>query len=200
MSLSIRQASIEDCPLILQFIKQLADYEKLLHEVVANVTTLEESLFGDRPYAEVVIAEHQDQPVGFALFFHNYSTFLGQPGLYLEDLYIQPEMRGKGFGKTLLAYLANLALERNCGRLEWWVLDWNQSAKDFYQSLGAEPMDDWTVNRVTGDALSKLASHFSVEGPTMSSNDLKGKRILVTQADTFMGPTLCEVFTERAPR
>ncbi len=164
MSLSIRQASIEDCPLILQFIKQLADYEKLLHEVVANVTTLEESLFGDRPYAEVVIAEHQDQPVGFALFFHNYSTFLGQPGLYLEDLYIQPEMRGKGFGKTLLAYLANLALERNCGRLEWWVLDWNQSAKDFYQSLGAEPMDDWTVNRVTGDALSKLASHFSVEG------------------------------------
>lgn len=164
MSLSIRQASIEDCPLILQFIKQLADYEKLLHEVVANVTTLEESLFGDRPYAEVVIAEHQDQPVGFALFFHNYSTFLGQPGLYLEDLYIQPEMRGKGFGKTLLVYLANLALERNCGRLEWWVLDWNQSAKDFYQSLGAEPMDDWTVNRVTGDALSKLASQFSVEG------------------------------------
>jgi len=164
MSLSIRQASIEDCPLILQFIKQLADYEKLLHEVVANVTTLEESLFGDRPYAEVVIAEHQDQPVGFALFFHNYSTFLGQPGLYLEDLYIQPEMRGKGFGKTLLAYLANLALERNCGRLEWWVLDWNQSAKDFYQSLGAEPMDDWTVNRVTGDALSKLASQFPVEG------------------------------------
>lgn len=164
MSLSIRQASIEDCPLILQFIKQLADYEKLLHEVVANVTTLEESLFGDRPYAEVVIAEHQDQPVGFALFFHNYSTFLGQPGLYLEDLYIQPEMRGKGFGKTLLAYLANLALDRNCGRLEWWVLDWNQSAKDFYQSLGAEPMDDWTVNRVTGDALSKLASQFSVEG------------------------------------
>jgi len=164
MSLFIRQASIEDCPLILQFIKQLADYEKLLHEVVANVTTLEESLFGDRPYAEVVIAEHQDQPVGFALFFHNYSTFLGQPGLYLEDLYIQPEMRGKGFGKTLLAYLANLALERNCGRLEWWVLDWNQSAKDFYQSLGAEPMDDWTVNRVTGDALSKLASQFSVEG------------------------------------
>ena len=164
MSLSIRQASIEDCPLILQFIKQLADYEKLLHEVVANVTTLEESLFGDRPYAEVVIAEHQDQPVGFALFFHNYSTFLGQPGLYLEDLYIQPEMRGKGFGKTLLAYLANLALERNCGRLEWWELDWNQSAKDFYQSLGAEPMDDWTVNRVTGDALSKLASQFSVEG------------------------------------
>ena len=164
MSLSIRQASIEDCPLILQFIKQLADYEKLLHEVVANVTTLEESLFGDRPYAEVVIAENQDQPVGFALFFHNYSTFLGQPGLYLEDLYIQPEMRGKGFGKTLLAYLANLALERNCGRLEWWVLDWNQSAKDFYQSLGAEPMDDWTVNRVTGDALSKLASQFSVEG------------------------------------
>jgi GNAT superfamily N-acetyltransferase len=163
MSLIIRQATVEDCPLILKFIKQLADYEKLLHEVVADVVTLEESLFGARPYAEVVIAEHQDQPVGFALFFHNYSTFLGRPGLYLEDLYIQPEMRGKGFGKTLLAYLANLALERNCGRLEWWVLDWNQPAKDFYQSLGAEPMDDWTVNRVTGEALGKLASHYSAK-------------------------------------
>ena len=163
MTLSIRQASIEDCPLILKFIQELADYEKLLHEVVADVPTLEESLFGDKKHAEVVIAEYQGQPVGFALFFHNYSTFLGRPGLYLEDLYVQPEMRGKGFGKTLLAYLAAVALERNCGRLEWWVLDWNQPANDFYQSLGAEPMDDWTVNRVTGDALSKLASHFSIE-------------------------------------
>ena len=163
MSLIIRQATVEDCPLILEFIKELADYEKLLHQVVADVATLEKSLFGEKPYAEVVIAEHKGQPVGFALFFHNYSTFLGRPGLYLEDLYIKPEMRGKGFGKILLAYLANLALERNCGRLEWWVLDWNQPAKDFYLSLGAEPMDDWTVNRVTGDALSKLASHFSAE-------------------------------------
>ena len=163
MSLSIRQANIQDCPLILKFIRELADYEKLLHEVVADVAALESSLFGDKPHAEVVIAEHQGQPLGFALFFHNYSTFLGRPGLYLEDLYIQPEMRGRGFGKTLLAYLANLALERNCGRLEWWVLDWNQSAIDFYRSLGAEPMDDWTVNRVTGDALNTLASHFSAE-------------------------------------
>lgn len=163
MPLSIRQANIADCPLILKFIRELADYEKLLHEVVADVPALEASLFGDKPYAEVVIAEYQGQAVGFALFFYNYSTFLGRPGLYLEDLYIQPEMRGRGFGKTLLAYLANLALARNCGRLEWWVLDWNQPAKDFYQPLGAEPMDDWTVNRVTGDALSKLASHFSAQ-------------------------------------
>ncbi len=160
MPIYIRQAEITDCPLILKFIRELADYERLLHEVVADISALEESLFGDRPYAEVVIAENGDQPVGFALFFHNYSTFLGRSGLYLEDLYIQPEMRGKGFGKELLAYLAKLAVDRNCGRLEWWVLDWNQPAKDFYQSLGAEPMDDWTVNRVTGDALTDLAKQF----------------------------------------
>jgi GNAT superfamily N-acetyltransferase len=157
-SLIIRQAIIDDCPLILHFIKELADYEKLLHEVVADVATLEETLFGGKQHAEVVIAEYQGQPVGFALFFHNFSTFLGRPGLYLEDLYIQPEMRGKGFGKLLLSYLGALALDRNCGRLEWWVLDWNQPAKDFYQSLGAEPMDDWTVNRVTGTALDNLAA------------------------------------------
>ena len=157
-SLIIRQAIIDDCPLILHFIKELADYEKLLHEVVADVAILEETLFGDKQHAEVVIAEYQGTPVGFALFFHNFSTFLGRPGLYLEDLYIQPEMRGKGFGKLLLSYLGGLALDRNCGRLEWWVLDWNQPAKDFYQSLGAEPMDDWTVNRVTGTALDNLAA------------------------------------------
>lgn len=156
--LVIRQAIIDDCPLILHFIKELADYEKLLHEVMADVQTLEETLFGDKQHAEVVIAEFQGMPVGFALFFHNFSTFLGRPGLYLEDLYIQPEMRGKGFGKLLLSYLGGLALDRNCGRLEWWVLDWNQPAKDFYQSLGAEPMDDWTVNRVTGTALDNLAA------------------------------------------
>lgn len=156
--LLIRQAIIDDCPLILRFIKELADYEKLLHEVVADVPTLEQTLFGDKQHAEVVIAEYKGTPVGFALFFHNFSTFLGRPGLYLEDLYIQPEMRGKGFGKLLLSYLGALALDRNCGRLEWWVLDWNQPAKDFYQSLGAEPMDDWTVNRVTGKALHSLAA------------------------------------------
>lgn len=161
--LIIRQATIGDCPLILHFIRELADYEKLLHEVVADVPTLEETLFGDKQHAEVVIVEYQGTPVGFALFFHNFSTFLGRPGLYLEDLYIQPEMRGKGFGKVLLGYLGALALERNCGRLEWWVLDWNQPAKDFYQSLGAQPMDDWTVNRVTGAALDRLAAIYTQE-------------------------------------
>jgi len=155
--LLIRPATIDDCELILSFIRELADYEKLLHEVVADVPSLQKTLFGDKPYAEVIIAEYQDQPVGFALFFHNYSTFLGQPGLYLEDLFVRPKMRGRGIGKSLLAYLASLALSRNCGRLEWWVLDWNQPAKDFYQSLGAQPMEDWTVNRICGQALTDLA-------------------------------------------
>jgi GNAT superfamily N-acetyltransferase len=159
--LLIRPADIDDCPLILRFIKELADYENLLHEVVADVPTLEDSLFGDISHAEVVIAEHKGMPVGFALFFHNYSTFLARPGLYLEDLYIQPEMRGNGFGRQLLSYLAALAMERNCGRLEWWVLDWNQPAKDFYLSMGAESMDDWTVNRVTGSALVNLAASYN---------------------------------------
>jgi len=158
--LNIRPAIIDDCPLVLRFIRELADYEQLLHEVIADVPTLEQSLFGDTQHAEVVIAESQDIPVGFALFFHNYSTFLARPGLYLEDLYIQPEMRGKGFGRQLLSYLAALALKRNCGRLEWWVLDWNQPAKDFYQSVGAEPMDDWTVNRLSGSALESLAASY----------------------------------------
>ena len=155
--LLIRPATIEDCELILSFIRELADYEKLLHEVVADVSALQKTLFGDKPYAEVVIADYQAQPVGFALFFHNYSTFLGKPGLYLEDLYIRPTMRGRGFGKSLLAHVASVAVSRNCGRLEWSVLDWNQPAKDFYQSLGAEPMEDWTVNRISGQTLADLA-------------------------------------------
>ena len=159
--LNIRPAIIDDCPLVLRFIRELADYEQLLHEVIAEVSTLEQSLFGDTRHAEVVIAEYQGLPVGFALFFHNYSTFLARPGLYLEDLYIQPEMRGKGFGRQLLSYLADLALNRNCGRLEWWVLDWNQPAKDFYQSVGAEPMNDWTVNRLSGSALDSLAASYN---------------------------------------
>jgi len=159
--LNIRPAIIDDCPLVLRFIRELADYEQLLHEVIAEVSTLEQSLFGDTRHAEVVIAEYQGLPVGFALFFHNYSTFLARPGLYLEDLYIQPEMRGKGFGRQLLSYLASLALNRNCGRLEWWVLDWNQPAKDFYQSVGAEPMNDWTVNRLSGSALDSLAASYN---------------------------------------
>jgi GNAT superfamily N-acetyltransferase len=155
----IRSATIEDTALILRFIKELADYEKLLHEVVADQATLEQSLFGETPHAKVVIGEYSGRPVSFALYFHNFSTFVGRPGLYLEDLYVQPNMRGKGLGKILLGYLASIAIELNCGRLEWWVLDWNKPAIDFYQSLGAKPMDQWTVNRITGDALDKLAVH-----------------------------------------
>jgi len=153
----IRPATRDDCPTILAFIKHLAEYEKLAHEVVATEERLQTSLFGEHPSAEVIIAEYRGKPVGFALFFTNYSTFLARPGIYLEDLYVQPDMRGRGFGKKLLAYLAKLAVERDCGRLEWWVLDWNQSAKDFYQSLNAEPMDGWTVNRLTGKSLTTLA-------------------------------------------
>ncbi len=155
----IRFAQVEDVPLILRFIKELADYEKLLHEVVATEEILKETLFNNRD-AEVVIAEYKEEPVGFALFFHNFSTFLGRPGLYLEDLYIRPEMRNRGFGKTLLAFLADLALERKCGRFEWWCIDWNTPSIEFYKSIGAEPMDEWTVFRVDGHALDKLASKF----------------------------------------
>jgi GNAT superfamily N-acetyltransferase len=153
----IRPAIGKDCPTILAFIKQLAEYEKLAHEVVATEEKLQETLFGEHPSAEVIIAEYQNTPVGFALFFTNYSTFLAKPGIYLEDLYIQADMRGRGFGKKLLAHLAGIAVERDCGRLDWWVLDWNQPAKDFYLSLNAEPMDGWTVNRLSGKALAALA-------------------------------------------
>jgi GNAT superfamily N-acetyltransferase len=153
----IRSATREDCPTILAFITQLAVYEKLAHEVVATEEKLQLTLFGEQPSAEVIIAEYQNIPVGFALFFTNYSTFLAKPGIYLEDLYVQADMRGKGFGKKLLAHLAGLAVDRDCGRLDWWVLDWNQPAKDFYLSLDAEPMDGWTVNRLTGKALAALA-------------------------------------------
>ena len=153
----IRPAIGKDCPTILAFIKQLAEYEKLAHEVVATEEKLQETLFGEHPSAEVIIAEYQNTPVGFALFFTNYSTFLAKPGIYLEDLYIQADMRGRGFGKKLLAHLAGIAVGRDCGRLDWWVLDWNQPAKDFYQSLSAEPMDGWTVNRLSGKALAALA-------------------------------------------
>ncbi|HEY0018339.1 MAG TPA: GNAT family N-acetyltransferase [Longimicrobium sp.] len=154
----IRAAVEADVPLILRFIRELAEYERLLHEVVATEDRLRETLFGARPAAEVVIAEQAGAPVGFALFFHNYSTFLAQPGLYLEDLYVRPEARGRGAGRALLAHLARLARARGCGRLEWWVLDWNQSAIRFYRSLGAQPMDDWTVFRLTGPGLDRLAA------------------------------------------
>ena len=154
----IRQATELDCATILRFITQLAEYEKLAHEVVADEKKLAATLFGDNPSAEVVIAEYGTKPVGFALYFTNYSTFLAQPGIYLEDLFVDITMRGKGFGKALLTHLAKLAVERNCGRLEWSVLDWNQPAIDFYRALGAEPMDGWTVNRLTGAALTNLAA------------------------------------------
>jgi len=156
----IREATVEDVPLILNFIRELADYEKLLHEVVATEETLCETLFGNRRVAEVVIGYLDGHPVSFALFFHNFSTFLGRPGIYLEDLFVKPEMRGKGIGKMMLAFLAKLAKDRGCGRLEWWVLDWNESAIKFYRSIGAISMDEWTVHRVTGDALDELAGQF----------------------------------------
>src|SRR5205085_9814052 len=128
-------------------------------KVRATEEGLRESLFGARPYAEVVIGYYKTEPVGFALFFHNFSTFLGQPGIYLEDLFVDEQHRGKGFGKALLVYLAKLAIERGCGRLEWWVLDWNEPSINFYKSLGAAPMDEWTVFRVAGETLKKLAEH-----------------------------------------
>jgi GNAT superfamily N-acetyltransferase len=154
----IREATEGDVPLILSLIRELAEREKLSHEVVATEEALRESLFGERRYAEVLIAEHDGAPAGFALFFHNYSTFLGKPGIYLEDLYVRPEFRGSGIGKKLLAHLAGLAKRRGCGRLEWWVLDWNEPSIGFYKKLGAVPMDDWTVYRVSGSALEDLAS------------------------------------------
>jgi GNAT superfamily N-acetyltransferase len=153
----IKPATIDDVPLILSFIRKLAEYEKLLHKVTATEEGLRATLFGARPYAETLIAYYHNEPVGFALFFHNFSTFLGQPGIYLEDLFVEVEQRGKGFGKALLAHLAKLAQERNCGRLEWAVLNWNKPSIKFYESLGAVPMDDWTVYRLTGAALERLA-------------------------------------------
>lgn len=154
----VRPAAESDVPLVLRFIRELADYERLLHEVVATEDRLRDTLFGPRPGAEVVIAEDgAGEPLGFALFFHNYSTFLAQPGLYLEDLYVRPEARGRGAGRALLAHLARLARERGCGRLEWWVLDWNESAIRFYRALGARPMDEWTVFRLAGADLDRLA-------------------------------------------
>ena len=154
----IREATEDDVPLILSFIRELAEYEKLAHEVVATEDGLREGLFGERRYAEVLIAEHDGSPAGFALFFHNFSTFLGKPGIYLEDLYVNPVFRGTGIGKKLLVHLARLAKRRGCGRLEWWVLDWNEPAIGFYESLDATAMDDWTVYRLAGKALEDLAS------------------------------------------
>jgi GNAT superfamily N-acetyltransferase len=155
--LSIRPATAADLPLIAQFIRDLAEYEKLSHEVRFDDAVLGDRLFGPRPYAEVLIGEIDGAPQGFALFFHNFSTFEGKPGVYLEDLFVRPEARGSGLGKALLSRLAQLAVERDCARLEWWVLDWNEPAIGFYKMLGAKPMDEWTVFRVDGDALTELA-------------------------------------------
>lgn len=155
-SLSFREATRSDIHLILKFIKDLADYEGLLDEVVADEATLEEWIF-NREKAEVIFAMEGDAEVGFALFFHNFSTFLGRAGIYLEDLYVMPEHRGKGYGKALLSKLAQIALERGCGRLEWWCLDSNTPSIDFYLSLNAEPMDEWTVYRIASDTLTELA-------------------------------------------
>ncbi|MBC7743445.1 MAG: GNAT family N-acetyltransferase [Bdellovibrionaceae bacterium] len=146
-----------DIPDILKFIKELAHFEKLEHEVEATEDRLRDSLFGSKKYAEVIFLEVDQVKVGMALFFHTYSTFLGKPGIYLEDLYVRAEFRNKGYGKTLLTYLAKLTVDRDCGRLEWSVLDWNKSAIDFYLSLGAKLMSDWTAQRLTGDALKNLA-------------------------------------------
>jgi len=157
-SFQIRAASKDDVAVILAFIKKLADYERLSHEVIATEEGLRETLFGRRRTAEVAIAYYKKAPVGFVLFFHNYSTFLGRPGIFIEDLFVEETFRRRGFGRALLTYVAKLAKERQCGRLEWSVLDWNEPAIDFYKKLGALPMNEWTIFRVTGDNLSKLAS------------------------------------------
>jgi len=157
VDITIRPATPADVPLILDLIKALAEYEKLAHQVTATEARLQAALFGSQPDAEVVIAFAGDEPAGFALFFHNFSTFLAQRGLYLEDLFVKPEWRGHGVGKRLLVHLAGLALQRSCGRFEWAVLDWNEPAIQFYRRLGAQPLEEWRIFRVTGDALQRLA-------------------------------------------
>ena len=153
---AFRDAERKDIPLILQFIKEIAAYEKMSDEVIADEATLEAWIF-DKEKAEVFFAMEDGKEIGFALYFHNFSTFVGRGGIYLEDVYIRPEYRGKGYGKAILKRLAAIAVERGCGRMEWVCLDWNQPSIDFYLSLGAKPMSDWTLYRLTGDALTRLA-------------------------------------------
>ena len=153
----IRPAQIEDVPLILQLIRDLATYERAPNDVTATEEQLVDVLFGAKPSAEVLLAFEGKEPVGFAVFFHNFSTWLGRPGLYLEDLFVKPEMRGKGYGRALLIELARIARDRGCGRMEWAVLDWNEPAIQFYRKLGAQPMNEWTVFRLTDEGIAKLA-------------------------------------------
>ena len=157
-ALRLRAATAADVPTILRLIRGLAEYERLLHECEATEAQLHATLFGERPQAEVVLAEWEGAPAGFALFFHNYSTFLARRGLYLEDLFVFPEFRGRGIGRALLVHLAGLAAERRCGRLEWAVLDWNEPAIRFYRKIGARGMDEWRVQRLSGEALATLAA------------------------------------------
>ena len=156
--IAIRPATPADVGTILQFIRDLAEYENSPQSVVATEANVHDAMFGERPVIESVIAEQDGKPVGFALFFHNYSTWTGWRGIYLEDLYVAPEARGSGTGKALLSHVAKLAVERGCARFEWAVLDWNEPAIGFYKKLGAKPMDEWTVMRLTGDALAKVAA------------------------------------------
>jgi GNAT superfamily N-acetyltransferase len=157
--IQIEPAAPEDVPLIVTFIHELATYEKLAHEVVATEGDMNTALFGERPVIEAVIASLDDQPVGYALFFPTFSTFLGKPGLYLEDLYVRPAARGHGVGRKLLEHLARLTVERGWGRLEWSVLDWNEPSIAFYKKMGAKPMDEWTIFRLTGESLHRLAQN-----------------------------------------
>jgi GNAT superfamily N-acetyltransferase len=153
----IRSTTAADVPVILRFVRELAAYEKLSHEVTATEDLLRRNLFGERPMAEVILAVEDGTEAGLALFFHNFSTFVGKSGIYLEDLYVRPEFRGRGYGKAMMVYLARLARQRDCGRFEWAVLDWNKPSLDFYQSIGARAMTDWTLHRMTGQALAALA-------------------------------------------
>jgi GNAT superfamily N-acetyltransferase len=155
---NIRPARVEDVPVILQLIRDLATYERAPKEVVATEQLLVDVVFGEKPVAEVLLAFEEESPVGFAVYFYNFSTWLGRPGLYLEDLFVKPEKRGKGYGRALLMELAKIACDRGCGRMEWAVLDWNEPAIKFYRGLGAKPMDEWTVFRLTRDGIAKLAN------------------------------------------
>ena len=165
----IREATREDISLVFQFIKELAEYEKMTDDVVATEEILMESLF-DKEVAEVVFGEYKGEPVGFALYFHNFSTFIGRPGLYLEDIFIRPEARGKGFGKIMMSYVAKVAKDRNCGRMEWACLDWNTPSIEFYKKIGAIPMEEWTVYRATEDVFSEMAEGFKKDSQSKTGD------------------------------